>query len=63
MKGHLKKNFDYGESFWLCQESLCVQPNPNRLSDKDFKCIKNRLKRTCFNGGFSIYLPDHPVPQ
>jgi hypothetical protein len=63
MKRHLKKNFDYGEPFWLCRGSLYIHPNPDGLSDEDFKCIKNRLKRTRFNGGFRIYLPDHPVPQ
>lgn len=59
MKRHLKKNIDYGEPFWLCRGSLYIQPN----SDEDFKCIKNRLKRTRFNSGFRIFLPDHPVPQ
>jgi hypothetical protein len=63
MKRYLKKNFDYGEPFWLCRESLYIQPNPDSHSDENFKCIKNRLKRTCFDSGFRIYLPDHPVPQ
>ena len=63
MKGRLKKNFDYGGPSRLCRESLYIQPNPNRFSDEDFKHIKNCLKRTCFNSGFGIYLPDHPVPQ
>jgi len=63
MKRHLKKNFDYREPFWLCRGSLYIQPNPDSLSDKDFKCIINRLKQSRFNSGFRIYLPDHPVPQ
>ena len=63
MKRYLKKNFDYREPSMLCRESLYIQPNPDSLSVEDFKCIKYCLKRTCFNGGFGIYLPGHPVPQ
>ena len=63
MKGYFKKNFDYGELANVCRKSLTIPQNLNCSSDKDFKCVKNCLKRTLFNSDFKIYLPDHPVPQ
>jgi len=58
MKRYFRKNFGYGELVNVCRKSL------NSSSDKDFKCVKtNCLKRMLFNGGFKIYLPDHPEPQ
>jgi hypothetical protein len=63
MKRYLWKNVYCGELYRLSQKSLYIQPILNSSSDRVFKCVKSCSKRTLFNGGFKIYLPDHPVPQ
>ena len=64
MKRYLGKNFGYGELDRVYQKPLTFQPNLNCLFHKNFQYVKlGCLKPTRFNGGFKIYLPDHPVPQ
>jgi hypothetical protein len=64
MKGYFRKNLGYGELVNECRKSLAIQKNLICSSYKDFKCAKtNCLKQMLFNGGFKIYLPDHPEPQ
>jgi hypothetical protein len=64
LKRYFRKNIGYGELVNVYRKSLTILQNLNCSSDKDFKCVKTKcLKPMLFNGGFKIYLPDHPEPQ
>ena len=64
MKRYLRKIFDYQEPPRLFQKSINIHRTPISSSDKNFIWVKpSCLNRMFFNGGFKIYLPNHPEPQ